>query len=99
MAIKVVCVNAKNKPSDFPSTFWIEEEELYTVTKVQKMAAQKNAIAFVLAEITLPEDCTYDSFLASRFRLASEDDLLAAEALEEAKKILENAEIGDLILV
>lgn len=99
MAIKVVCVDAKNKPADFPTKFWIEEDEVYTVTKVQKMSKQNNVIAFVLEEINLPEELPYDSFLAKRFRLASEDDILAAEALEEAKRILENAEVGDLVLI
>lgn len=91
---KVVCINAKNKPLEIPSTLWLERDELYTVTSVQIMANQNGALGFKLAELPLPENGKYDSFLANRFRPATEDDL---DAIEAVKKLLEEVEIGEFV--
>ena len=80
---KVVCVNDKNKPSDFPEGCWIEKDELYTVVCVNMMANQGNRFSFVLEEIKFPEGSPYDSFFCERFRPASEDDLEAERLVKE----------------
>jgi len=40
-------------------------------------------IGYKFAELEIPEECEYKFFLANRFRPCSEDDELAAEAVEE----------------
>lgn len=94
--LRVVCVDAKNRPSDFPAQFWIEKDEMYTVLQIQKMAMQPGVFGVVLQEIDLPADIPYDSFISTRFRPATQDDMDAIEAVE---KLLEEVEIGDLIYV
>jgi hypothetical protein len=91
MRFKVVCINNKNKPVEIPAMFWLEKDEMYTVVSVQKMAKQPGKFGFVLAELPLPENCPYDSFLSERFRLATEDDF---EAMEAVKALLEEVEEG-----
>lgn len=97
MSLKVVCIDDSNKPLDFPINFWVKKDMVYTVIKVQKMLNQGNIIAFVLEEFELPIECPYDSYLSSRFRLAEEDDLEAHNLLQEAYRILEHAEVGELL--
>lgn len=94
--MKVVCINAKNKPEEIPTNLWLERDEMYTVLKVQKMAKQNNLMSFVLEEIKLPAEHKYDSFISNRFRPATEDDMDAIAAVE---KLLEEVEVGDFIYV
>ncbi len=96
--MKVVCINAKNKPNVIPSAFWLEEQEIYTVEKVLKIEHkdQKNQIGFILKELTLPAGLEYESFLATRFRPATDADF---EALEAVEGLLEELEIGEFVTV
>ena len=80
---RVVCINDKKKPSEIPSSSWIEEGEVYTVTKVVKMAKQRMTLAYLLAEVSFPEDSKYECYVASRFRPYTDDDAKAEAAVEE----------------
>lgn len=93
---EVICINAKNKPADFPANLWIHEEvEVYKVTCVSKMALQPGVYGFVLAERTLPpHPFKYDTFDSRRFRPATEQDYLALEAVTA---LLEEVEERELI--
>jgi hypothetical protein len=91
MRFKAVCIDNKNRPLEISPLLWLEKDEMYTVVSIQKMAKQPGKFGFVLAEILLPEDCPYDSFLSDRFRLATEDDF---DAMEAVKKLLEEVEEG-----
>lgn len=88
MKFKVVCINAKNKPSEVPESSWVEEHEIYTVILVSRMAKQGMILGFKLAEVSMPEGCKYQHYMADRFRPATEDDFEAAEAV---RKLLEES--------
>jgi hypothetical protein len=90
----VVCINAKNKPTEIPTNCWVEEQEIYTVVAVQKMALQGGLLSFVLEEVTPPADSPFDSYLADRFRPATDDDF---EAIAAVKELLE--EVGERELI
>ncbi len=92
--IKVVCADAKNRPIEIPINLWVEQDEMYTVISIQKMAKQPGTFGVVLDEIRLPADCPYDSFAHYRFRPATEDDF---EAITAVEKLLEEVEIGDFV--
>lgn len=84
MGFRVVCINDSKRPAEVPESSWIKKGEIYTVTEVLNMARQRMTIAFKLAEVSMPEGCKYDSYLATRFAYLSEEDEKAAEkAVEE----------------
>jgi hypothetical protein len=93
--VKVICINAKNRPKDFPEHLWlVERVEVYTVTRVERMVRQGNTLGFVLKErelVGLP----YSSFLALRFRPATKRD---EELIKEAESLLEELELETLTL-
>ena len=48
--LKVVCINAQNKPDKIPLTVWLVQGEIYTVRKVVNMALMNNQVGFELEE-------------------------------------------------
>lgn len=79
---KVICVNDKAKPKGFIGQ-WVEKNKIYTVVDAKNLANQRMTIGYKFAEIEIPEESEYKFFLANRFRPCSEDDELAATAVEE----------------
>ena len=79
---KVICVNDKAKPKGFIGK-WVEKNKIYTVVDAKNLAKQRMTIGYKFAEIEIPEESEYKFFLANRFRPCSEDDELAATAVEE----------------
>jgi hypothetical protein len=66
--MKVVCLDASNKPTKIPNENWIVENEVYTVIDTKQMGLQKNTLGFKLAEVSIPEKCfPYEFYSASRF--------------------------------
>jgi len=66
--LKVVCINAQNKPDKVPLTEWLVQGEIYTVRKVVQMALMNNQIGFELEEVSLsPDSFPYEYYSASRF--------------------------------
>lgn len=94
MDLKVVCINAKNKPVEIPSGCWLEKDEMYSVVRIQKMANQPGTFGVVLEELKLPANCPYDSFAHWRFRPATEDDI---EAISAVEKLLEEIGVGEFL--
>jgi hypothetical protein len=80
---KVVCINDRNRPKEIPQAFWIEKNEIYTVTEVAELARQRNIKGYKLAEVSIPSGLDYEYYLANRFRLYDEDDANAELAVEE----------------
>ena len=80
---RVVCINDRKKPNEIPSTSWIEEGEIYTVTKAMRMSKQRMTLGYLLDEVSLPEDSKYECYIATRFRPYSDDDAKAEAAVEE----------------
>lgn len=80
---RVVCINDKAKPKEFPSHLWIKKGETYTVADAKYLTRQHMTIGYKLYEIDIPEDCQYQFFLANRFRPYDDDDAMAEEAVRE----------------
>lgn len=88
MKFQVVCIDDSRKPSEVPASSWIERQEIYTVTMVSRMAKQGMILGFKLAEVSMPEGCKYQHYMADRFRPATEEDF---EAIEAVKKLMEES--------
>lgn len=80
---RVVCINDKCRPVEFPAHLWIKKGEIYTVSDAKHLARQHMSIGYKLYEIQIPEDCKYQYFVANRFRPVDEDDLESEKALEQ----------------
>jgi hypothetical protein len=89
---RVVCINDKAKPKEFPSHLWIKKGEVYTVSDAKYLARQHMSIGYKLYEIEIPEDSPYQFFLANRFRPYDDED---AEAEEAVRELLEQAYITE----
>jgi hypothetical protein len=87
---RVLCVNDRFCPTEFPSGCWIQKNEVYTVVDAKYLARQHMTIGYKLAEIDLPEDSVYQYFLSNRFRPYSDEDEMLEAALEE---LLEETEV------
>ena len=71
--MKVVCINASNKPSKIPIEKWVKEGETYTVIRQVSLSLQINKVGYQLEEIELTEVCfPYLYFDADRFILAQD---------------------------
>ena len=90
MSFKVVCMNDKAMPKDFPSKYWIKRGEMYTVIDAKEMFYNRKSLGYKLEEIDIPADCKYQYFLANRFTQVSEQELDMAmnELLEEINEIV-----------
>lgn len=92
---KVICVNDRFKPNEFPSKFWIKKGEIYTITDAKFMANQNMSIGYKLHEISIPEDSKYQYFAANRFKPYSNKDEEAQIAVEELiKETLQMQEVN-----
>jgi len=78
--MKVVCINAKNRPKQIPEEKWIKEGETYTVIAVTQLEIQKNKLGYKLAEIDLDHSCfPYHYFDSERFALPKDSPVLKVE--------------------
>jgi hypothetical protein len=80
---RVICINDKFRPVDFPAHLWIKKDQIYTVSEAKHLARQHMAVGYKFYEIEIPEDCKYQFFIANRFRPVDEDELEAEKALEQ----------------
>lgn len=90
---RVVCVNDKARPNNFPPHLWVKKNEVYTIVEAKYLARQHMAVGYKLAEIDIPEDCEYQFFLSNRFRPYSDDDAEAEEAVNELLKEFDTVEL------
>ena len=90
MDFKVVCMNDKAMPKDFPAKYWIKRGEMYTVIDAKEMYYNRKSLGYKFEEIDIPADCKYQYFLANRFAPISEEELEMAmnELLEEINEIV-----------
>lgn len=90
MDFKVVCMNDKVMPKDFPAKYWIKRGEMYTVIDAKEMYYNRKSLGYKFEEIDIPADCKYQYFLANRFAPISEEELEMAmnELLEEINEIV-----------
>ena len=66
--VRVICVNAKNKPKRISPLEWITEGKIYTVVEVAKMNLQNNKFGYRLKEVHLSDQSfPYEYYSAERF--------------------------------
>lgn len=66
--MKVICIDADNKPQNVPVEEWVQEGDMYTVTRIVKMGLQKDIYGFLLKEVQLSsKSFPYELYNASRF--------------------------------
>ena len=65
--MKVLCINASNKPKQIPDDQWIKEGETYTVTRIVRPALQQGVLGLILKEIKLIDCFPYEFYNSDRF--------------------------------
>jgi len=66
--LKVICINAENKPKKISPYEWIEEGKTYTVVEISKMGLQAGKFGYKLKEVQLSEQSfPYEYYNADRF--------------------------------
>jgi hypothetical protein len=66
--MKIVCINASNKPGKIPNEDWPKKNRLYHATKFVKMGIQKNKTGVTLKEISLKANSfPYELYDLERF--------------------------------
>lgn len=93
----VICINARNKPNDIPTSKWVTEGKVYTVIEVRKLLVQNGALGYKLEEVSLDGCAPYDFYAAIRFGIILNPEVLleirANELLKEAVEEEKNEEI------
>ena len=66
--MKVICIDADNKPQNVPVEEWVQEGDMYTVTRIVRMGLQKDIYGFLLKEVQLSSrSFPYELYDSSRF--------------------------------
>jgi len=84
--MKVICIDATNKPNDIPMSKWVVKDNEYTVIKADRMSLQGGLLGFQLAEIDLTDCYPYRYFAASRFK---EKEPLLEKKEEKVEELVE----------
>ena len=85
--MKVICIDASNKPAKISSDEWIQEGVVYTVVEVINMGLQPGKLGVRLKEVSLTQKSfPYEYYDSSRF-IPIEG--LVAEVEEAEEKELE----------
>jgi hypothetical protein len=66
--MKVICIDANNKPQNIPIEEWVKEGDMYNVIKIVRMGLQKDIYGFLLKEVQLSsKSFPYELYNAIRF--------------------------------
>lgn len=66
--LKVICINAENKPKRVSPYEWVKEGEIYTVIEISKMGLQAGRFGYKLKEVQLSEQSfPYEYYNSDRF--------------------------------
>ena len=66
--MKVICIDADNKPQNIPIEEWVKEGDMYNVTRIVRMGLQKDIYGFLLKEVQLSSrSFPYELYNSSRF--------------------------------
>tara|TARA_R110000796_G_scaffold147660_4_gene264414 strand:+ start:161 stop:472 length:312 start_codon:yes stop_codon:yes gene_type:complete len=82
MAIRAICINSKDRPSEIPSDKWPKEEKVYHITYVY-FKPHQNLQAVELAEFDISEYFPYNSYKLQRFAIHKDD-------IEEFRELAKN---------
>jgi hypothetical protein len=86
--MKVICIDASNKPAKIALCEWIQEGVVYTVLDAIKMGLQPNSIGLKLQEVELTsKSFPYEYYDSLRF-------LPIEGIIEESQKIEEELELN-----
>lgn len=84
--MKVICIDAGNKPAKISSDEWIEEGVVYTVETVINMGLQPGKLGVTLKEVQLSKKSfPYEYYDATRF--IPIEGLFAEVKKEEIKEV------------
>lgn len=87
--MKVLCINADNKPAKIALDEWIQEGTVYTVVEVIKMGLQPGKLGFQLKEVALTEKSfPYKYYDSNRF-LPIENSINEIESIKEEEMELD----------
>tara|TARA_R110002167_G_scaffold174781_1_gene373722 strand:+ start:2324 stop:2602 length:279 start_codon:yes stop_codon:yes gene_type:complete len=92
--MKIVCVNAENKPNEIPNNLWVVKDEVYTVINAEHMNIQNRLLGFELEEIDISGCFPYTRFSANRFRPFTKQD---EDALKAVESLLEETLLKELV--
>lgn len=85
--MKVICISDKHRPAEIPTTHWVKQNEVYTVTRVMKCHVQGGLLGYELAEIDLKPFSPWEYFAAHRFApLEEKPEEELTEELEISEK-------------
>lgn len=66
--MKVICIDADNKPKNVPVEEWVKEGDMYNVTRIVRMGLQKDTYGYLLKEVQLSSrSFPYELYDAIRF--------------------------------
>lgn len=66
--MKVICIDADNKPKNVPIEEWVKEGDMYNVTRIVRMGLQKDTYGYLLKEVQLSsKSFPYELYDSSRF--------------------------------
>ena len=84
--MKVICIDAGNKPAKISLDEWIKEGVVYTVVSVINMGLQPGKLGVLLKEVQLSEKSfPYEYYDATRF--IPIEGLVAENKKEEIKEV------------
>ena len=66
--LKVICIDASNKPEEISEDLWVKQDEIYTIDEVVKLPVQGYKLGYKFKEVELDESCfPYEFYDADRF--------------------------------
>lgn len=85
--MKVICIDASNKPSKIPIEEWVEEGTVYTVKKIVSLKVQ-DKFGYEFEEVSLSEECfPYEFYAAERFI-----PIITSTSAEELSRLIDETE-------
>jgi len=82
--MKVICIDADNKPKNVPVEEWVKEGDMYNVTRIVKMGLQKDTYGYLLKEVQLSsKSFPYELYDAIRFLPIEFLSMMKKETKEE----------------
>ena len=82
--MKVICIDADNKPKNVPVEEWVQEGDMYNVTRIVKMGLQKDTYGYLLKEVQLSsKSFPYELYDAIRFLPIEFLSMMKEETKEE----------------
>lgn len=90
---RVKCINDKNRPAEYPIKDWIVKDEIYTISKFDRMHMQGGIYGVQLEEIDSNPYFPHTHFAFDRFVPIDEDGPLTDAELDD---LLQEVEIHEL---